>query len=100
MTARLALGFICSSGILLPWAATAAPVMPPMAQMGPQSRSVDPAAYAHVVRVGPGEKYETPAAALNSITDASAKNRFAILVTAGTYNESRLQMKPHVDLYG
>ena len=74
--------------------------MVPMHQVGPQPRSVDPKAYAHVIQVAPGGKYQTVASALASITDASAKNRYAVLVAAGTYPEARITMKPHVDLYG
>ena len=48
----------------------------------------------------PGGEHKTVAAALASVKDASAKKRYAILVAAGTYNESRIQMKPYVDLYG
>jgi hypothetical protein len=50
--------------------------------------------------VGPGAKYQSVAGALAAIDDASAQNRYAILVAAGTYNESRIQMKPWIDLYG
>ena len=39
-------------------------------------------------------------APLAAIKDASAENRYAILVAAGSYNESRIAMKPYVDLYG
>ena len=56
--------------------------------------------YAHVIHVAPGAEHKTVAAALASIDDASSKNRYAILVAAGTYKESRIQMKPWVDLYG
>src|SRR4029079_17211618 len=56
--------------------------------------------YAHVIHVASGEKLQTVTSALAAITDASPKNRYAILVAAGTYQESRVQMKPHVDLYG
>lgn len=80
------------------WAASAA--MVPMEQIGPQSRKVDPTAYAHVIRVAPGAEHPTVAGALSSINDASSKNRYAVLVAAGTYHESRIAMKPHVDLYG
>src|SRR4051812_39753120 len=82
--------------------------MVPMEQIGPQPRaysdkgprSVALRSYPQVIHVAPGEKYETVASALAAIKDASPKNRYAILVAAGTYKESRIQMKPHVDLYG
>jgi len=77
-----------------------AAAMPPMDQIGPQSRTVDLRAYAHVLHVAPTEKQPTISGALASITDASATNRYAILVGAGNYHEARIQMKPYVDLYG
>ncbi|MGH7199992.1 MAG: hypothetical protein ACREJB_05265 [Planctomycetaceae bacterium] len=86
--------WICST------ASAAAPVMVPMEQLGPQSRSVDPAAYARVIHVSPDGKYRTLADALASVNDASRENRIAILVAEGTYHESRVGMKPYVDLYG
>jgi hypothetical protein len=76
------------------------PAMVPMGQVGPQPRSVDLKDYAHVIRVAPHDGRQAVAAALAAIEDASANNRYAILVAAGTYDETRLQMKPHVDLYG
>src|SRR6184192_3491002 len=98
--ARLALGYASSAlGVLLTGSLAAA-AMVPMGQVGPQPRGVDQAVYAHVIRVAPGEKFQTVATALASIKDASPKNRYAVLVAAGTYRESRLAMKPHVDLYG
>jgi hypothetical protein len=74
--------------------------MVPMDQVGPQARSVDPKAYAHVIHVAPDAKHRTVGDALASVKDASPTNRYAILVAAGTYKEARLAMKPHVDLYG
>jgi hypothetical protein len=74
--------------------------MAPMHQLGPQPLSVDLNRYAHVIRVAPEERRQAVAAALAAIRDASARNRYAILVAAGTYNESRIPMKPYVDLYG
>jgi hypothetical protein len=74
--------------------------MVPMGQVGPQPRSVDLQAYSNVLRVGPGAEHRTVAGALAAVKDASAKGRYAILVAAGTYHESRIAMKPHVDLYG
>jgi hypothetical protein len=102
-TARLSLGLFCSAwGMLLTSSAAefAPTTMAPMDQIGPQARSVDLKAYAHVIHVAPGEKHRTVTSALASITDASLKNRYAMLVAAGSYHESRIQMKPHVDLYG
>lgn len=74
--------------------------MAPMDQVGPQLRSVDLKAYAHVIHVAPDGNPLTVSDALASVKDASPANRYAILVAAGTYKEARLQMKPHVDLYG
>jgi hypothetical protein len=74
--------------------------MAPMEQIGPQSRGVDLKGYAHVTHVGPNEAQRTLRGALAAITDASAANRYAILVAAGSYEGSRTQMKPYVDLYG
>lgn len=87
---------------------TALSTMVPMEQVGPQPRAysdkgprkVALRSYAHVIHVASGEKFQTVASALAAIKDASPKNRYAILVAAGTYTESRVQMKPHVDLYG
>src|SRR5262245_38769083 len=75
-------------------------LMVPMDQLGPQPRPVDLRPYAHVLRVGAGEKHQTVAGALASVMDASPGKRYAILVAAGTYREVRLVMKPYVDLYG
>ena len=72
--------------------------MIPMEQVGPQSRPV--LGYENVVRVSPTGEVKTIAAALDSLKDASAKKRYAVLVAAGTYNESGVRMKPFVDLYG
>jgi hypothetical protein len=99
-TARLALGGLGSLLGLLLACPTASAAMVTMDHVGPQLRSVDQAAYAHVTQVAPEGKYRTVASAPASITDASPKNRYAVLVAAGTYKESRLGMKPHVDLYG
>jgi hypothetical protein len=87
---------------------SAAGPMVPMEQVGPQPRSYSDKTprsvalrlYAHVIQVGPGAKYQSVASALAAIEDASAKKRYAILVAAGTYNESPIQMKQWVDLYG
>src|SRR5262249_7816052 len=79
---------------------TTSAAMVPMDQVGPQPRSVDPKAYAHVIHVAPGGPYQTVASALASVTDASPQKRYAILVAAGTYPEVRLRMKPYVDWYG
>src|SRR5262245_20479570 len=75
-------------------------VMVPMDQLGPQSRPFDPRPYAQVIRVGAGEKQQSVAVALASVQDASPSKRYAVLVQAGTYNESGIRMKPYVDLYG
>ena len=78
----------------------ASAVMIPMQFVGPQSLPVR-GAYATILHVAQeGADYKTVAAALDSIRDASPQRRYAILVAAGTYEESRVQLKPHVDLYG
>lgn len=85
-----------------------APTMPPMEHIGPRPRSysdkkprtVDLRGYAHVVHVAPDGEYRTLAAGLAAAKDASADNRYAVLVAKGTYRESPLVMKPFVDLYG
>jgi hypothetical protein len=74
--------------------------MVPMDQVGPQPRGVDLKGYSHVIRVTPDGQHRTVAGALATVKEASAKNRYAILVAAGTYHESRIPMKPYVDLYG
>jgi hypothetical protein len=79
---------------------TASASMVPMDQVGPQPRGVDLRPYAQVIHVAPDGKHQTVAGALASITDAAPGKRYAILVAEGTYKESRIQMKPHVDLYG
>ncbi len=89
--------------LTLSTASTAAPApaaMVPMSQIGPQPRSVDTKEYAHVIRVAPGGEQPSVAGALDAVQDASPANRYAILVAAGTYGESRIRMKPYVDLYG
>src|SRR6185436_18019680 len=78
----------------------AAAAMVPMVQVGPQPRGVDQKAYQHVIDVASGGEHQTVASALASITAASPTNRYAILVAAGTYHESRIAMRQHVDLYG
>jgi hypothetical protein len=75
-------------------------LMVPMDQIGPQSRPFDPRGYTQVIRVGAGEQHRTVTAALAAVTDASPARRYAVLVAAGTYHESRIPMKAHVDLYG
>jgi hypothetical protein len=102
LAARIALAFVIV-GLGTLWSEfklSAAGPMVPMAQLGPQPRSVDVKTYAHVIHVAPDGTHQTPASALASITDASPGNRYAILIAAGSYTESRLQMKPYVDLYG
>jgi len=67
---------------------------------GPQSRAFDPRPYARVIHVGMGSEHQTVAGALASIKDPSPTRRYAVLVAAGTYHESSLRLKPHIDLYG
>jgi hypothetical protein len=110
LATRTALALMISGlgTLLTAFHASAAGPMVPMEQVGPQPRSysdktprsVALRSYAHVIQVAPGGNYQTVASALASIKDASAKKRYAILVAAGTYSESRIQMKPWVDLYG
>src|SRR6476620_956209 len=99
---RFLLALILSAGIMWAsqrWSLAATP-MAPMDQIGPQTRGIDLKAYAHVVHVAPGAEHRTVGSALASIGDGSSTNRYAILVAAGSYDETRVQMKPHVDLYG
>jgi hypothetical protein len=110
LTAKTLFVVLGGWGALLTWLAAAAVAGPmvPMEQVGPQPRSYSDKAprsvalrsYAHVVQAGPGAKYPSVASALASIKDASATKRYAILVAAGTYSETPIQMKPWVDLYG
>src|SRR5262249_6525118 len=94
--------------LLLTVTSYAAPMMAPMEHVGPHPRSysdkkartVDFRPYAHVLHVAPDAQHRTIAAALAAAGDASATNRYAILVAAATYRESPLRMKPFVDLYG
>jgi hypothetical protein len=88
-------------GILLTLSATPTFAwMPPMNELGPQSRAFKPAGYAHVIHVSPDGKFQTVGGALAAIDRASGDSRYAILVSAGTYHESNIRMKPHIDLYG
>ena len=105
---KASLAFVAGVVVMFVPEFVAAGNMVPMEQVGPQPRSysdklprsVALRSYAQVVHVGPAEKHQTVAGALDSIKDASAKNRYAILVATGTYNESRIRLKPWVDLYG
>src|SRR5262245_40688559 len=71
----------------------------PANKIGPQTEAVDTAAYQHVLTVAPEGKFATVSAALGSIRDASESNHYAVLVAAGHYMESGVQMKPYVDLF-
>src|SRR5687768_9906492 len=84
--------------VALSTVSAASGVMVPMEQIGPQSRPV--LGYTNIVRVSSGGDFKTVGAALESIKDASPTKRYAVLVAAGTYNETPLRMKAHVDLYG
>ena len=111
-TTKLPFAVVCGAlSVLFAWSPAAAigpGAMIPMEQVGPQPRaysdkaprSVALRSYAQVLRVGPNAEHKSIAGALAAVTDASAKQRYAILVAAGTYHESSLQMKPWVDLYG
>ena len=46
-----------------------------------------------------GGKYRTIMDALNSVINASARNRFTIMVKPGVYNE-QIMLKPYVDIIG
>jgi hypothetical protein len=87
------------------------PNLPDPAIIGPRTEEVNRSDYQRIlfVRAGAEENeadgsrphpYPTPAAALAAIVDATADNRQAVFVTAGRYPCVRLQMKPHVDLFG
>jgi hypothetical protein len=76
-------------------AAAVAP-MPPMTSIGPQPNLVNPNAYPHILQVSSAGQFRTIAAALASVQDASARNRYAVLVAAGTYPETHVQMRPYV----
>lgn len=88
--------------------ASAGPVMPPMEHIGPnphsysdkKPRTVDLRGYAQILHVAPDAEHRTIGSALAAAKDASATKRYAVLVAAGTYRESPLEMKPFVDLYG
>src|SRR5205823_406727 len=103
-TARISSGLVCGIAVIVVASQAAIAASPtamvPMAHVGPQSQGVDLKAFTHVIRVSPNEMHRTVTSALASIRDASSNNRYAILVAAGTYNESRIPMKPFVDLYG
>src|SRR5688572_12434932 len=88
------IGFLALLGVT----SIASAAMIPMEQVGPQSRAV--IGYANVLRVSPDGDFKSVSAALDSIQDATAQKRYAVLVAAGTYNESRVRLKPFVDLYG
>src|SRR5688500_132956 len=108
ITARFSVSFACGLLAVVLSGSTASAALIPMEQVGPQPRaysdkaprSVALRSYAHVMHVAPGSEHKTVAAALSTVKEASAKKRYAILVAAGTYQESRIQMKPWVDLYG
>ena len=100
MTARAYLGQLLFAAAVSCTAAAAPATMIPMQFVGPQSRPVS-SGYAKTIRVAPeGGDHKTVAAALESSGDASPERRYAILVAAGTYDESSIRLKPHVDLYG
>jgi predicted outer membrane repeat protein len=79
-------------------------------QAGPRGEPVNTDAYARVIHVAtpasgqgdgsPANPFASVGQALAGISDAAVGKRYAILVAAGTYNESRVAMKPYVDLYG
>jgi hypothetical protein len=89
-------------------ASAVGPVMISMDHVGPRPssysdkkpRTIDLRPYAKIVHVAPDGDYKTIGAALAAIGDASAKNRYAVLVAAGTYAEAPVKMKPFVDLFG
>jgi hypothetical protein len=83
------------------------------AQLGPRTESVHVQSYARVVYVsretgsdatgdGTAKKpWATPQHALSAIADAAGpKNKCAVFVAAGTYDDSTLRLKPHVELFG
>src|SRR3954454_9019217 len=74
--------------------------MVPMNQIGPQPHGINPKDYAEVIHVGPDSPIKSVTSALAAVKDASAAKHYAVLVTAGTYKEASIPMKPYVDLYG
>jgi hypothetical protein len=84
------------------------PVMISMDHVGPRPKSysdkkprtIDLRPYAKVLHVAPDGDYKTIGAALSAAKNASATNRYVVLVAGGTYRESPVKMKPFVDLLG
>src|SRR5687768_10440553 len=95
---RYAFLALLSAASVVSTASAASAAMIPMEQVGPQSRAV--LGYDNVVRVSTDGDVRSVSVALDSIKDASARKRYAVLVAAGTYHESGVRMKPFVDLYG
>jgi hypothetical protein len=79
--------------------------------IGPHTEQVDRDDYERILFVSAGANendadgsrerpYPTLAAAVAAIGDATSEKRQAVFVMAGRYSCVRLQMKPHVDLFG
>lgn len=97
---RPTLAFVCNVLAISSAFSTASAAMAPMQFVGPQPRPV-PAGYAKAIRVAAdGADHKSIVAALESVRDASPDRRYAVLVAAGTYHDSRVELKPYVDLYG
>lgn len=97
-----------------PSAATASPGTTPLPldELGPHTQPVDLSAFAQVRYVaapadarstasgGRSAPWDSLAAALDRITDASPGNTYALLVAGGVYPAQGLQLKPYIELYG
>ena len=80
------------------------------AKLGPRTEQVDAKDYAKALHVAPSGSDQgdgsrarplaSVAQAVANIKDATAENRYAILVAAGAYNDGTILMKPYVDLFG
>ena len=87
----------------------ASPLAAKMEQVGPRTEAVDLGNYQKVLYVSADadilrnlskDGFDSVGAALKSAKDASAENRYAVLVAGGNYREANLQMLPFVDLFG
>ena len=80
-----------------------------MEQVGPRTENVDLGNYQKVLYVSADASFcwkmrkanvGSVGAALKKAKDASAENRYAVLVAGGAYREANLQMREGVDLFG
>ena len=95
-----ALACIVCGMFLLALATEASAVMVPMEQVGPQSIEFNPKPYDEVIHVSVDGKNDSVKDALSKIRAAGPDKRYAILVAKGTYNETGIQLKAYVDLFG